>query len=200
MGTKTEAIVDDPDRFFQYLSEEDKMFIFSGRTQSERVMRLKQRFETFFLGETDTRGRHFVDDDLTGDENYNEALMKLYNCAPARTFRDEHFPDIHKRKRKKEIEEIIRKPRPAPTVKEQPKKIISTVSGYYNKQAKKWIEPYQRTISQSWSKREVKWVFSRMAKENNIKLAEQFNVKFGTTRTVSSIGTKKLRIRKQEAR
>lgn len=200
VNSKTQAIIDEPDRFFQYFSDEDLHYIFSGTTQPDRVMRLKQKFEAFFMGEDDPRANHFVDDDLTGDEDYDKAIMRLYNTAKMRDFRDTHYPDIHQRKREKEVGEIIRKPKPAPTVKEQEKKIISLVKGYTNTKTGKWVKPYQRTVFQPWSKRELRWLTNRLGVKSSKELTTQINAKFGTTRTISSVGTKKLRLRKIEVK
>lgn len=197
MGSKTEAIEEDPARFYKYFEKEDLDYIYSGATQPERIRRLREKLESFFLSETDSRGKAFVDDDLTGDPDYSRALMKLYNCAPMRDFRNEHFPDLHKRKETKEVEEIIREPQKPPAVQEQPKKIISMIKGYRNKEGA-WIKPYQRTIAQSWSKRESKWLINRVKESDNRKLVTAFNAKFGTMRTVSSLGTKKLRLRRMK--
>jgi len=195
MGSKTEAIEEDPDRFYKYFNKEDLDYIYNGKTQPDRIQRLREKLESFFLSETDSRGKSFVDDDLTGDSNYPRALMRLYNCVSMRDYRDEHFPDLHKRKGAREVEEIIREPKKPPVVQEQPKKIISMIKGYRNKEGT-WIEPYQRTIAQAWSKRESKWLINRAKEEDNKKLTALFNAKFGTMRTVSSIGTKKLRLRR----
>jgi hypothetical protein len=199
MGSKTDAILDPEQtgRFYSYLSDEDQKYIYSGATQNERIRRLKERFEAFFMGETDTRGSHFIDDDVTGDSDYPRALMKLYNCAEAREYREKHFPDLHKRKQAQEVEDIIRAPQKPPAVEEQPKKIISVIKGYRNKEGT-WIKPYNRTISQSWSKRESKWLANRVKESDNRKLVTAFNAKFGTMRTVSSLGTKKLRLRRMK--
>ena len=195
MGSKTDAIIEDSDRFFKYFNKEDLDYIYSGKTQPDRIQRLKERLETFFLSESDLRGKNFVDDDLTGDPQYAAALAKLYSCASMREYRDEHFPDLHKRKGAREVEEIIREPKKPPVVQEQPKKIISMIKGYRNKEGT-WIEPYQRTIAQAWSKRESKWLINRITEADNKKLTTSFNAKFGTMRTVSSLGTKKLRLRR----
>jgi len=194
MGSKTDAIISEPSRFFSYLSNEDKQFIFSGSTQAERIHRLETRFCAFFMGEDDRRGQHFIDDDLTGDSDFPKSLMRLYNCAEAREYREKHFPEEHMRKTTEEVREIIRAPRKPPVVAEQPKKIISMVRGYYSKAAKKQIKGYQRTIPQAWSKREIKFVLSRLQEKSVQKLTIAFNSHFGTQRTIRSVQTKRVRL------
>jgi hypothetical protein len=70
------------------------------------------------------RGEHFLDDDVTRDDEYEKAIMRLYNSETAQEYRDKYAPDIHKRKTTKEISRIIRMPVKPREVSEKPKKIM----------------------------------------------------------------------------
>jgi len=196
-NSKVEALIDEPERFCRYFDDDDIRYISEGLDQSERIARLKERFEERLLGHPDKRGQDFVlgkdpDDDIRIDEDYSRALMRMYNCDE---FQDklQGYGEFHKMKQTKEIERIITTEKKPPEVTE--KKIFQQVGGYYNK-AGNWIAPYNRSIPDQFSKRELRWLTQRLKIKSSVELTKDFNAFFKQGRTTSSIGTKKLRLRK----
>ena len=84
MGSKEDAIIQESERFQKYLDDEDIEYIANGKTQGERIRRLKDRFEKSFSAGGE-RGERFIygggtakDYDMRHNEEYAEALESIY--------------------------------------------------------------------------------------------------------------------------
>lgn len=175
MDSRIAAILEEPERFLSYLKKPDLEYIHEGRTQPDRIMRLKERFEGYFLGTNDYRGEHFIvskGEDIRDDPEYYEALMKLYNCEPMRKFREEYPEIARERKTRKEVKMIVTTPQAVKV----PKAILIGVQSYMRDGIA--VKAYKRSKPYIYNKLQRKWVYKRKEETDNKKMWMDFNAKF----------------------
>lgn len=196
VGSKEDAMVDEPDRFQKYLSDEDVEYIAQGTTQGERIHRLKERFEKSFP--TTGLGERFIaggggkkDYDIRETSDYARAVEALYDGGEFQNRLKKYALPLMK-KRIKEAKVIERKKRiveKALTLDKIPmaKKIVSR--GYRNKKGK-WVGGYERMKPEKWTSKEEKWLKKNYIKwTTKAELQIKFNDRWGTKRMKSSITT-----------
>jgi len=203
MGSKEDAIDDNPDRFARYLDDDAMNYIAQGATQADRIHRLKEKFEKLFPEED--KGERFVfggkganDYDLTGSPEYARALEKIYDCTyfqnelkkKAVTVMRERITAIEETKR---AEKMYKK---MLTVKDLPKKFQITVGGYRNKKGK-WVGGYVRDAPEPWTKPQEDWVTKHYRKWDISEFSVRFNNKWKTKRLKGGIVAKYYRLVKK---
>jgi len=197
MGSKEEAIEQEPDRFSKYLSDKDIEFIARGTTQADRIHRLKERFEESFP-QTDI-GERFIaggggkkDYDLRTSSDYAKAIEALYDSGDLQNRLKKYALPIMK-ERIKEAEVIEKEKRimvKVLTLDKIPKSKKIFSRGYRNKKGK-MVEGYQRMKPEKWSSPQEKWLKKNYAKwTTKAELQIKFNDRWGTKRMKSSITTR----------
>jgi len=204
MGSKEDAIIEESERFQKYLDDEDIEYIANGKTQGERIRRLKARFEKVF-SESGEKGERFIygggtakDYDMRHNEEYAEALEAIYDNLDFQT-RLQRFaePIMRERTERRKLITLPRGKIKIPAVEDLPKKILVEVHTYKKKDGSE-IAGHVRRTPTDWTPRKSKWLWNRRHIHDNAQITTDFIEKFNEQTTKKSISMKKWRLNKQK--
>lgn len=193
--TLRDAVIDEPDRFLDYLSSDQVEKIKSSTTQEEAIERLREAMKQA-INPQDPRGSRFVDGEVFDEP---EVLMRLYNemFKAERAAGERPSEEVGVLKTTKEVsKEMELITAIARSIRDVPKEQRIRMGGYRRK-GYKAAKSYERSKPRQFSLKEKEFIAKNRHIKDNSLLVKLHNAQFpDAIRTKSSISTMKYRIKK----